>query len=448
MRPGAFCCLVLLFATGAAIANQVPPGSSPGLTGPQMRADLVYLRDVFGTKDKSFDARSHAAFDSFVNDAIGHVDSLDSPQFALDVARAVAIPHNTHTAAYPQAYFHSLPLRLWWFADGLYVVKAHPDFANLIGARIEKFGELAPQEALRRLRPYISGHEPWATWYSANWLVFLEPLHAIGASTSDDKANITFRLADGTEKTLQMQVRPSPDPTPNHELWAALIPDAKSLPHRWPHALDTTVVPLTYQQPVDLSGEVIGADRHVLYIRSNMIEPIGSESFDQKMTVIQQMLLKERPANIVVDLRLNTGGNFFNTLMFSEGLPRLVRKGGRVLVLVDGVTLSAAIVTAARLKYFGAGRTVFVGSPVADPGGFWAEGGNLTLPNSKIRVSYALQFEDWSKGCDDLDRCYWPSVAFGVKNVSLAPDILVQPRYADYAAGRDPVLAAALARVR
>jgi hypothetical protein len=445
MRGAAFFSLLLLFATNVAVAADGPGGS---LTVPQMREDLTYLRDVFGAKDKSFDARGRAEFNTFVTDTIAHVDSLDPPQFALAVARAVAIPHNTHTVAYPQAFFHSLPLRLWWFADGLYVVKAHPDFANLIGARIEKFGELTPQEASRRLRPYLSGHEPWANWYSANWLAFLEPLHAIGASASEEKASITFRLADGSEKTLEMPVRPSPDPTPNHDLWAALIPDAKSLPGRWPHALDNTNVPLTYQPPVDLSGETIGAGKHVLYIRSNHIESTGGESFDQRIGIIQQMLLKERPTNLVVDLRLNTGGNFFNTLMLSEGLPRLVPRSGRVFVLVDGVTLSAAIVTAARLKYFGNGRTLFVGSTVADPGGFWAEGGQLKLPNSGIPVSYALQFEDWSKGCDDLEKCYWASVAFGVNNVSFTPDIPVVPSFADYAAGRDPVLDAALARAR
>jgi hypothetical protein len=445
MRAATFHFLVLMFATGVATAAQVPAGSSQTLTMPQMREDLVFLRDVFGTKDKSFDAQGRAEFNSFINGAITHVDSLDVPQFALDVARAVAIPHNTHTAAFPQAFFHSLPLRLWWFSDGLYVVKAHPDFATLIGARIEKFGALGPQEALRRLRPYISGHQEWVNWVSANWLVFLEPLRAIGASASDKKVNITFRLADGTEKTLEMQVRPSPDPTPNHDPWAALIPDSKSLPDRWPHALDGTVVPLAYRSPVDLSGEMIGHGQHVLYIRSNVIEPMGGDSFDQRVTEIQQTLVKERPTNIVVDLRLNTGGNFFNTLMLSEALPRLVHKGGRVFVLVDGVTLSAAIVTAARLKYFGDGRTLFVGSKVADPGGFWAEGGSLKLPNSRIQVNYASQFEDWSKGCDDLDKCYFASVAFGVKNVSFTPDIPVAPSFADYAAGRDPVLAAALA---
>jgi hypothetical protein len=114
----------VLFAIGVALADQVPAGSAQALTPAQIREDLVYLRDLFGTKDKSFDARGRAEFNSFVNDAITHVDSLLVPQFALDVARAVAIAHNTHTAAYPQALFHAMPLRLWWFSDGATHVSA------------------------------------------------------------------------------------------------------------------------------------------------------------------------------------------------------------------------------------------------------------------------------------------------------------------------------------
>jgi len=151
---------------------------------------------------------------------------------------------------------------------------------------------------------------------------------------------------------------------------------------------------------------------------------------------------------VIYDLRLNTGGDFFNTLLLSEGLPRLVGKDGRVFVLISGVTHSAALATAARLKYFGGKHTLFIGTQMADHDGWWAEGGRLALPNSKIPVSYASQYEDWQNGCDDLNKCYWAQVAFGVKNVSPAPDIKVEPTFADYAAGRDPVLDAALSRAR
>ena len=42
----------------------------------------------------------------------------------------------------------------------------------------------------------------------------------------------------------------------------------------------------------------------------------------------------------------------------------------------------------------------------------------------------------------------WATVAFGPRGISLAPDIAVDLAFADYAAGRDPVLAKALALAR
>ena len=449
MRSAVLLSLAALFVAYAEVACPAPLGAVRGELSPaQMREDLVYLRDTFGARDKSFDTQDRVALNALVNDAIAHVDSLDMTHFGLLVARAVAISRNSHTAAQPLLLFHEMPLRLWWFADGLYVVKAHPDDAELIGARIDRIGDLTPEEALTRLTPYLSGHKNWVKVLSSVWLTFLEPLHAVGASQSDVEVAIAVRLANGTQKTVTLHAQPSVDPSPTRDLWGALIPDDKLLPGRWPHALDGAATPLAYQPPVDFAGEMIGGGKRVLYIRSNVIVPLGTETFDQRMAPVLQTLMKERPTNVVMDLRLNTGGNFYNTLLLTEGLPRLVPKTGHLYVLMDGVTHSAALVTAARLKYFGEGRTVFVGSPVSDPGDFWAEGGDMTLPNSHMAVSYAAQFEDWEKGCDDLDKCFWLSVAFGVKNVSFVPDILLEPTFRDYAAGRDPVLDAVLARIQ
>jgi hypothetical protein len=85
---------------------------------------------------------------------------------------------------------------------------------------------------------------------------------------------------------------------------------------------------------------------------------------------------------------------------------------------------------------------------MGDANRFWAEGGNIALPHSKIEVRYSDGFHDWAAGRTDLDTCYWAAVAFGVPHISLAPEVYVEPTFADYAAGHDPVLAAALALAR
>jgi Peptidase family S41 len=118
---------------------------------------------------------------------------------------------------------------------------------------------------------------------------------------------------------------------------------------------------------------------------------------------------------------------------------------GRIFVLISRATFSAALVTAAMLKGNGGGRVIFVGETMGDNSRFWAETGTMTLPNSRISVTYSKSFEDWGAGCTDVASCYWPAVALGVKDISLAPDVTVTTSFSDYAAGRDAVLETALA---
>jgi len=185
----------------------------------------------------------------------------------------------------------------------------------------------------------------------------------------------------------------------------------------------------------------------ILYVRSNQVQSSDQKPLDQKLVfeLVQNEVVSRRPKYAIVDLRPNQGGNFFNTVLFTQALPRLLPPDGRVFVLVGRATFSAALVTAAMLKANGGNRTVLIGETMGDADRFWAEGGNMTLPNSKIEVRYSNGLHDWASGCTDLDTCYWAAVAFGVRHISLAPEVYVEPTFADYAVGHDPALAAALA---
>lgn len=130
----------------------------------------------------------------------------------------------------------------------------------------------------------------------------------------------------------------------------------------------------------------------------------------------------------------------------ARALPRLMPADGKIFVLVDRVTFSAALVTAAMIKAEGGDRAVLVGETMGDAAHFWAEGDSMTLPNSAIRLRYSDGYHVWGRGCPDLDKCYWAVVALHTRAVSLEPTIRAEPSFADYAAGRDPVLSAALSR--
>jgi hypothetical protein len=203
---------------------------------------------------------------------------------------------------------------------------------------------------------------------------------------------------------------------------------------------------LTHHYETDISSQWLGGARQVLYVECNSLagDGYGGAPVAGKLllNILQDEVLAHRPKFVIIDLRDNNGGNFANAMLFSQALPKMLPQDGKIFVLVGPGTFSAAIVMASLLKGHGGAKTVLIGEPMGDRGQFWAEGKAawLRLPNSKLEVHGATQFEDWENGCDDLDRCFWVNVAFGVKGVSLMPEIQVARSFADYVAGRDAVL--------
>lgn len=437
-------CGVVSGTAGAAVA-------APSLTPAQMREDLAVLGEKLHTLDRSFDDDQWQQFEKLVHDAAQDADRLDAARFALSVSRAVAVARNGHTNASVGGFFNSLPVRLWWFRDGLYVIKAHPDFAELLGARVEAFGPLTAEQALARAAPYVSGTDTSIRAKSPAFLIALEFLREIGATRSDEKVQVTFTLRDGKRRTIALNVARTEDPEPRRSFYAALVPSDASLVGRWPHVLDRIAThPLIYQPDVDLQVEWLQADPGLLYLRSNRIFGTRQTRYglmEKLVNLLHAEIAPKRPPHIVVDLRLNTGGDFFNTITFAQTLPALLPPGGRIYVLVGPVTFSAALVTAALLRQHGGENVLLVGEQMGDAETFWSEGVPFDLPNSHIRVSPALWKWSLDEPCTDVARCYFAASILGPRRVTLEPDVEVKVAFADYAAGRDPVLETVLQRI-
>ena len=209
--------------------------------------------------------------------------------------------------------------------------------------------------------------------------------------------------------------------------------------------------PAIYQAETDLQADWLQTDPGILYLRSNRIFGTRQNRYglmEKLVNVLHEEIAPKRPFAVIVDLRLNTGGDFFNTIAFSQALPGLLPTQGRVYVLVGPVTFSAALVTAAMLRQNGGERVVLVGERMGDDPVFWSEGVPFELPQSHIRISPASSQWNLRDGCQDVSRCYFAGALLGPRGVSLEPDVPVATSFADYAAGKDPVLDAALQRAR
>lgn len=258
------------------------------LTPLQMREDLVYLRDVWAPLDKSFGVEDRKVFDGIVATAIRNVDNLTPAEFALAVGRGAAAAHNGHTLAALQSWpgFHGLPFKACWFKDGLYIVRAHPQYAELLGARIEQFGPLTPEIALQRVAPYISGTPARVRDLSPSYLRLLEILRHIGATSSDRSVNVSIVARDGKTRTITLSSEPTPDPeglSPSQQFLKGLADS--SVPGRWPDVLDPiSPLPPSYGPPVDISSQWLSTDKRILYLRTTQIvDSPGEKPFLLKM---------------------------------------------------------------------------------------------------------------------------------------------------------------------
>ncbi|QJT80627.1 peptidase S41 [Kosakonia sp. MUSA4] len=439
-----------------ALAWELPrPGTTlPNLTLAQIQEDLLFLRAQWAPLEKSFNPSQRVTFNKFIDNAVARAATASPADLVLDVMQAVAIPRNGHTAPMVGHLLDSLPIKLWWFSDGLYILSVAPGYESILGSRVEKFGQLTTIESLERVAPYISGTDQRIRYLSASYLTSKMVLDRIGVLSSQSRISLTLRLRNGETKTVSLSVS-KPDYYDAREPilfgWSSLIPDEKGKENRWTHVLDEAEKRSPgYGKPEPLSVQWMGDGEKILYIRSNFIHSMGKDSLADALLfgVIQKQVVPKKPRFIVVDLRLNNGGNFFETMLFSQTLPKLLPRDGQIFVLVSRATFSAALVTVATLKRANPAKVILIGETMGDNGHFWAEPETITLPNSRIQVFYSTKFEDFEQGCAGNIDCYWPAAVFAQSSISLAPEVKIAVPFIDYAMGHDPVLDAVIDRTK
>ena len=271
---------VFIFGFSAIALTQEPAAPSAEvaiskLTPAQMREDLIFLRDVWLGQDKSFGPVQAHALDQVVADAMAKVDRLDPVAFWMEVSRAVALSRNGHTnvnADVPP--FPCLPIKAWWFRDGLYIVQTEPSYSQLLGARIEKIGGMSSEQALRAVAPFISGNDRRIRNVSPQYLRIPALLHHLRMTDSDTEARLSLRSATGEVTEITLPLESAPDLSQqDEENWETLIPSEPNQPGRWVHVLDAVKErPQIYRKLVDADYQWLTGDHDVLYIRSNKIE--------------------------------------------------------------------------------------------------------------------------------------------------------------------------------
>src|SRR5215213_961301 len=412
------------------ISPQEPPLRDP-LTPAQVaawREDLAYMaREVARRHRNLYHTVSRERFDSAVAALHRRIPQLERHQVIVELARIAALVGDGHTNIAPTRDsaigFRTLPVKLYFFKDGLFVRAADRQYADLAGAKVIRIGQTTPEEAYRRARDLIGqDNEMDARFFAPFLLAMPEVLHALRLSTDRDSAEFVIERA-GRRSTVRLgpQGPVSLMPPDTDVSW---WPDSGWVDMRSPGKPS----PLWLRRnPYDEYWLEYLPDSHLVYLQFNKVADKANESLEEFSRRLLALLDTADVRRVALDVGLNRGGNgsLNRPLVLSLIKARKLDRPGSLFVLIGRSTFSAAQFLVNELEHYTS--AVFVGEPSGGKANSYGDSRKITLPHSGITVRVSTLW--WQE--DPRDDRQWK-----------APDIAADLTSDDYRRNVDPALEA------
>jgi hypothetical protein len=426
-----------------------PPQASYGKPADPLEAQLQDL-DYFAkliAMDRSYSTEARAQAQRRIEDLADLKTVVARPNFRVALMEIAALADNGHTRVDSDSGADpmELPVRVAAFSDGIYVLHATKDYADLLGGKIVSIDGHPIDEVMARLEQLRGGTPQWRKLWAEVYIIWQDVLVGTGIAPDMEHSTWTVTSPSGTTVTRTLTpYKPSEDepdifvnriysPEPLKELgadWVAYQPDR----------------PL----PITLSGFDTTFRRArlphscVMLIEFRSNDDEGSNNIKEFEAATEADMRANKPCELIFDNRFNAGGNLTKTIFFAKDLPDLISPGGHIYLLTSGMTFSAGITTTALIKHASGDRVTILGEPVGDRLAFFAEGGRGCLPNYPLCLHYETGKHDYGHSCTNVDTCFWLNWLLPLRVKMLQPDETITMSFEDWRQGRDPVFERAM----
>jgi hypothetical protein len=423
-----FLFLLLTFAAMlplSVVRNENPSDQSVMMDAEKWGEDLAVFREQMPKiHGNLFHTMTQQQFNDGIDALEKRLPDLGSNQVKVGILRLVAMVHDGHTRVRQETLGnHMLPVRLYFFADGLYVEAADRPYANVVGGRVQRIGVMSAEDVYTAVRELVSidgDNEYRRKLLAPDLMVDPEVLQAIGATASTEAVPLTADK-DGHEITVNLPAGPF-RPWNNHG-WP-------KDPQGWVNASEhDKPLPLWLQHTDRNYWHTYLDSGKTLYIQYNQVEDApGTEPISKYFPALLRDAERKQVDRVMLDLRLNGGGNnylnrpIWQALLKSE---RLNQKG-RLWVIIGPKTFSAAMSCVDDLELNT--NAIFAGEPTGESPNQWGDPRDVKLPNSGIIVQVSTLW--WQLEDPRDNRSY------------RKPDLPAPLTFTDYANDIDPVMQA------
>lgn len=382
-----------------------PMGATAQVTE-QWRADLQHLaRELPRRHVNAFHSVSRERFAAEVAQLDSAIPSLNDDQRIVGLMRVVALIGDGHTHLDLPPAWPRYPLDLAWFGDELRVVVADVRYQAAVGARLLGIGGVTVDSAMRLVSSLVPrGENEGRTRFTATMLLTSPAvLHGLGLSPSRDEAVFALVTAAGERRAVTLR------PTSAREVadWRLAMEHPPLWLQRLGEPWFTEVFPAAL----------------TVYLGFRRYPPIAD--FRERAAALGRLLDESGARRVIIDLRLNGGGDFLLGQQFLlpvvQSRPTINRSGG-VYVITGPGSFSAAMVNALDLRH--KANAILVGEATGARPNSYSEHGDFRLPNAGLGVSYSIGYYRFGADADS----------------AVVPDKRIQPTWEQFRSGRDPVV--------
>lgn len=374
------------------------PQPLPAMTAEKWRADVDYLaRELPKRHKNAFHAITREQFNAEIARLGASAAKANDDEMIVGFMRIAAMVGDGHTYVHLPSTARQFPVTVVDIEGALRVVRAAGAAADLVGGKLSRIDDTPLADAVAKVRTILPQDESEVLLggFTPQWLSIAEVLHGLGIAKSADTAHFTVVMDDGSERSADVASIPA-SAKPE---WRAAAASQPLYRQRLGEPFWFTWIP----------------ESNTVYVSFRKYDDLRSKSRELWAFVDSHPAQK-----IAIDLRQNGGGDFnVGRKYLVDELARRPKLRG--FVITSARTFSAALKNA--IDFREVAHATLVGETIGERPNSYSENDELRLPNSQMQVSYSTMFYKFLP-TDGL----------------VTPDKEIHPTWADWIAGRDPVL--------
>lgn len=308
-----------------------------------------------------------------------NIEAFSDYEIKLEIAKIVASIRDAHTSV-PLQINLLLPLELYWFSGGIYLISTLPQYKEILYCKIIKVNKIDIEEVIKILSSIISyENEPYLKSQLPKYFPAIELLYDLGISNDTNSLELTFEDENNKIKNLEIESLNLRDWKKNLSLINNNLVRSNNLP--------------LYRRHSDKYYwfEYVDSSKTVYFKYNSCRDMLPTDVF----TFCNQLInfIEANPVEkLIIDLRNNFGGNSLLLNPFVDYIKHCekINKKGNFFVIVGRATFSSALLNAFSLKENTS--AIFIGEPTGGKPNCYGEVKRFTLKNSGLTICYSTKY--------------------------------------------------------